>query len=142
MAEKSGVNVIRSIFELLVLLLALGVIFGGLALIIFFSPWSQTILSKLMAYDIRFVIELLSFLALAAIIVLLSALTVYSKNIVHSALYLLGSFAGVAALYIFLNAPFVGVAQILVYIGAVGVLILFAVMLTRKTIMEESHGEI
>jgi F420H2 dehydrogenase subunit J len=142
MAEKSGVNVIRSIFELLVLLLALGVIFGGLALIIFFSPWSQTILSKLMAYDIRFVIELLSFLVLAAIIVLLSALTVYSKNIVHSALYLLGSFAGVAALYIFLNAPFVGVAQILVYIGAVGVLILFAVMLTRKTIMEESHGEI
>ncbi len=142
MAEKSGVNVIRSIFELLVLLLALGVIFGGLALIIFFSPWSQTILSKLMAYDIRFVIELLSFLALAAIIVLLSALTVYSKNIVHSALYLLGTFAGVAALYIFLNAPFVGVAQILVYIGAVGVLILFAVMLTRKTIMEESHGEI
>lgn len=142
MAEKSGANVIRSIFELLVLLLALGVIFGGLALIIFFSPWSQTILSKLMAYDIRFVIELLSFLALAAIIVLLSALTVYSKNIVHSALYLLGSFAGVAALYIFLNAPFVGVAQILVYIGAVGVLILFAVMLTRKTIMEESHGEI
>jgi len=142
MAEKSGVNVIRSIFELLVLLLALGVIFGGMALIIFFSPWSQTILSKLMAYDIRFMIELLSFLALAAIIVLLSALTVYSKNIVHSALYLLGSFAGVAALYIFLNAPFVGVAQILVYIGAVGVLILFAVMLTRKTIMEESHGEI
>lgn len=142
MAEKSGVKVIRSIFELLVLLLALGVIFGGLALIVLFSPWSQTILSKLMAYDIRFVIELLSFLALAAIIVLLSALTVYSKNIVHSALYLLGSFAGVAALYIFLNAPFVGVAQILVYIGAVGVLILFAVMLTRKTIMEESHGEI
>ncbi|VVB71590.1 F(420)H(2) dehydrogenase subunit J [uncultured archaeon] len=142
MSEKSGINVIRSIFELLVLLAALGVIFGGLALIVFFSPWSQTILGKLMAYDVRFAIELLSFLIIAAIIVLLSAMTVYSKNIVHSALYLLGTFAGVAALYIFLNAPFVGVAQILVYIGAVGVLILFAVMLTRKTIMEESHGEI
>ncbi len=73
---------------------------------------------------------------------LLSVLTVYSKNIVHSALYLLGTFAGVAALYIFLNAPFLGVAQILVYIGAVGVLILFAVMLTRRSIMEESRGEI
>jgi NADH-quinone oxidoreductase subunit J len=48
----------------------------------------------------------------------------------------------VAALYIFLNAPFLGVAQILVYIGAVGVLILFAVMLTRRSIMEESRGEI
>ncbi|RQW80639.1 MAG: hypothetical protein EHM14_04030 [Methanothrix sp.] len=142
MAEKSGVNVIRSIFELLVLLAALGVIFGGLALIIFFSPWFYTTLNKLLALDIRFAIELLGFLVIAAIIVLLSALTVYSKNIVHSALYLLGSFAGVAALYIMLNAPFVGVAQILVYIGAVGVLILFAVMLTKKTIVEESHGEI
>ncbi|WP_411289471.1 NADH-quinone oxidoreductase subunit J [Methanothrix sp.] len=39
-----------------------------------------------------------------------------------------------------MNAPFLGVAQVLVYIGAVGVLILFAVMLTRRTIMEESHG--
>jgi NADH-quinone oxidoreductase subunit J len=142
MAEKSGLSIIRTIFELLVLLLALGVIFGGLALVVLLSPWSKTVLERLLAYDVRFAIELLSFLAIGAIIVLLSALTVQAKNIVHSALYLLGTFAGVAALYIFLNAPFVGVAQILVYIGAVGVLILFAVMLTRKTIMEESHGEI
>jgi NADH:ubiquinone oxidoreductase subunit 6 (subunit J) len=142
MAEKSEVKVLRSIFELLVLVLALGVIFGGLVLIVFLSPWSQTTLSRLLAYDIRYAIELLAFLVIAAVIVLLSVLTVYSKNIVHSALYLLGTFAGVATLYIFLNAPFVGVAQVLVYIGAVGVLILFAVMLTRKTIVEESHGEI
>jgi NADH-quinone oxidoreductase subunit J len=141
MAE-SGKNVIKTIFELIVLLLAIGVIFGGLAAIAFFSPWSKTILGKLLAYDIRFFIELFVYFAIAAVIVLLSVLTVYSKNIVHSALYLLGTFAGVAALYIFLNAPFLGVAQILVYIGAVGVLILFAVMLTRRSIMEESHGEI
>jgi len=139
---KREVSVARSIFELVVILLAVGVIFGGLALIVFLSPWSQIILERLQAYDVRFVIELLAYFAIAAIIVLLSALTVYSKNIVHSALYLLGTFAGVAALYIFLNAPFVGVTQVLVYIGAVGVLILFAVMLTRKTLMEESHGEI
>jgi NADH-quinone oxidoreductase subunit J len=142
MTEKSGANVIRTIFELLVLLVALGVIFGGLALIVLLSPWSQTVLDKLLALDIGFAIELLAFLAIAAITVLLSALVVYSNNIIHSALYLLGCFAGVAALYITLNAPFVGVAQVLVYIGAVGVLMLFAVMLTRKTIMEESHGEI
>src|SRR5512139_426513 len=49
MAAKSGASVIRSIFQLLVLLAALGVIFGGLALVVFLSPWSQTILSKLMA---------------------------------------------------------------------------------------------
>jgi NADH-quinone oxidoreductase subunit J len=134
MAEKPA-KVIRAVFELAVLLLALGVIFGGLALIVLFSPWSQTVLSKLLSYDVRFGIELLAFLTIAALIVLLSALVVYSKNIVHSALYLLGSFAGVATLYIFLNAPFVGVAQVLVYIGAVGVLLLFAVMLTRKTMV-------
>lgn len=141
MAESEK-NVIKTIFELIVLLLALGVIFGGLAAIVFFSPWSRTILGKLLAYDIRFFIELFVYFAIAAVIVFLSVLTVYSKNIVHSALYLLGTFAGVAALYIFLNAPFIGVAQILVYIGAVGVLILFAVMLTRRSIMEESRGEI
>jgi hypothetical protein len=142
MTAKSDKNVIRSIFELVVLLLALGVIFGGLALILFLSPWSQTVLDRFLSLDIRYAIQLLAFLAIAAIVVLLSAMVVYSKNIVHSALYLLGTFAGVAALYIFLNAPFVGVAQILVYIGAVGVLILFAVMLTRKTMTEESHGEL
>ncbi len=141
-SPKREVSVARSIFELVVLLLAVGVIFGGLALIVFLSPWSQIILERLLSYDVRFVIELLAYMAIAAVIVLLSALTVYARNIVHSALYLLGTFAGVAALYISLNAPFVGVAQILVYIGAVGVLILFAVMLTRKTLMEESHGEI
>jgi len=141
-SPKREVSVARSIFELVVLLLAVGVIFGGLALIVFLSPWSQIILERLLSYDVRFVIELLAYMTIAAVIVLLSALTVYARNIVHSALYLLGTFAGVAALYIFLNAPFVGVAQILVYIGAVGVLILFAVMLTRKTLMEESHGEI
>ena len=141
MAE-SNKNVIRTIFELIVLLLALGVISGGLAAIVFLSPWSKMILGKLLAYDIRFFIELFVYFAIAAVIVLLSVLTVHSKNIVHSALYLLGTFAGVAALYIFLNAPFLGVAQILVYIGAVGVLILFAVMLTRRSIMEESNGEI
>jgi NADH-quinone oxidoreductase subunit J len=140
MAEKSEKNVMRTVFELLVLFLALAVIFGGLALVIFLSPWAQTVLNRLMTYDVRYAIELLAFLAIAAIILLLSALTVYSKNIVHSALYLLGTFAGVAALYVTMNAPFVGVAQVLVYIGAVGVLLLFAVMLTRKTIVEESHG--
>jgi len=142
MSEKSEKNVMRTIFELLVLLAALGVIFGGLGVIVLFSPWAQTVMEKLLALDIRFAIELIAFLVIAAIILLLSALVVYAKNIVHSALYLLGTFGGVAALYIMLNATFVGVAQILVYIGAVGVLILFAVMLTKKTIVEESHGEI
>ncbi len=140
--EKYSINVIRSLFEVLVLFAAIFVILGGIGLIIFLSPWFKTVVNSVLAYDIGFVIQLIVYLIIAALIVFLSALTVYSKNVVHSALYLLGTFACVAALYIFLNATFLGVAQVLVYIGAVGVLILFAVMLTRKTIMEESHGEI
>jgi len=140
MAEKSESNVVREVFSLLVILAALAIIFGGLALVILFSPMAQTIYDNLIALNIGFFIYLLAVITIGGIIVLLSALVVYSRNIVHSALYLLGSFAGVAALYIVMNATFVGVAQVLVYIGAVGVLILFAVMLTRKTIVEESHG--
>jgi len=142
MAEKSEVNVAKEVFLLLVLIGALTVIFGGLALIVLSSPWAWKSYNYLITMEIRFIVELLTFLVIGGIILLLSALVVYSRNIVHSALYLLGSFASVAGLYILMNAPFVGVAQVLVYIGAVGVLILFAVMLTRKTMMEESHGEI
>jgi len=140
MAEKSESNVVREVFSLLVILAALAIIFGGLALVILFSPMAQTIYDNLIALNIGFFIYLLAVITIGGIIVFLSVLVVYSRNIVHSALYLLGSFAGVAALYIVMNATFVGVAQVLVYIGAVGVLILFAVMLTRKTIVEESHG--
>lgn len=136
--EKDTLKYIKYLFELILLLIALGVVFGALAYIVYISPWSWGMLDRI--YDIRFLIELGVFATLSVLILGLAVLTVYSRNIVHSALYLIGSFAGVAALYISLNAPFLGVAQVLVYIGAVGVLILFAVMLTRRTIMEESHG--
>jgi NADH-quinone oxidoreductase subunit J len=57
---------------------------------------------------------------------------VTSKNIVHSALFLALSFFGVAVLYILLNAEFLAAAQILVYAGAVSILVIFAVMLTLR----------
>jgi hypothetical protein len=136
--EKWDLKYVKYLFELGVILLALLIVFGGMALLTFSSAWGQALIAQV--YDIRAMIELIVFKLLAGIIIGLSILTVYSKNLVHSALYLLGTFASVAALYIFLNAAFVGVVQVLVYIGAVGVLILFAVMLTRRTLMEESHG--
>jgi len=129
---------IKYLFELGVLLLALLIIFGGTGLVIYRTDWGQALLTQI--YDIRFMIELGVFSLFAVIILGLAILTVYSRNIVHSAFYLLGCFASVACLYISLNATVIGVAQVLVYIGAVGVLMLFAIMLTRKTIMEESHG--
>jgi NADH:ubiquinone oxidoreductase subunit 6 (subunit J) len=62
----------------------------------------------------------------------ISALAAMSlRNLVHCALCLTITFAGLAALYLKLNAQFVGLAQVLVYIGAVAILIVFAILLTR-----------
>ena len=53
------------------------------------------------------------------------------RNPVHCALWLVVAFGGLAAIYLQLGAQFVGLAQILVYIGAVAILIVFAILLTR-----------
>ena len=67
-----------------------------------------------------------------AIAVLASAIMVVtSRNLFHSALFLILSFFGVAGFYVLLEAGFFAVAQVLVYIGAISILIIFAVMLTR-----------
>lgn len=57
---------------------------------------------------------------------------VTSRNIIHCALYLIVSLFGGAGLFILLSAPFLAAAQVLVYIGAIAILIIFAVMLTRS----------
>jgi len=53
------------------------------------------------------------------------------RNLVHCALCLMLAFGGLAAMFLELDAQFVGLAQILVYIGAVAILIVFAILLTR-----------
>jgi NADH-quinone oxidoreductase subunit J len=63
---------------------------------------------------------------------------VTSKNLVHAALWLVVVLGGVAAQYILAAAEFVAVSQVLVYIGAVMVLFLFGIMLTRAQIGSES----
>lgn len=72
--------------------------------------------------------------AIIAALTLVSAIAAMSfRNMVHCALSLTVAFAGLAALYLQLGAPFVGWAQILVYIGAVAILIVFAILLTRSS---------
>ena len=63
---------------------------------------------------------------------------VRSNNVVHAALYLVVVLAGSAAQYILLLAEFVAWVQVLIYIGAIVVLFLFGVMLTRAPMREES----
>jgi NADH-quinone oxidoreductase subunit J len=69
---------------------------------------------------------------MSAILIFLSLVTVLAKDIVRAALGLVFAMFTVAGIFITLNAQFLGVVQILVYVGAVGVLILFAVMLTKN----------
>lgn len=61
-----------------------------------------------------------------------AAMVVWSRNLVHSALYLILSLFGVAGLFVLLSAPFLAAIQVLVYIGAIAIIIIFAVMLTRS----------
>lgn len=72
------------------------------------------------------------FYLIAVITVGSAAMVAFSRNIVYSAFSLLGTFAGVAAIYVFLGADFVAAVQVLIYVGGILVLILFAVMLTHR----------
>jgi NADH-quinone oxidoreductase subunit J len=73
----------------------------------------------------------ISFGIIAGIVGFSAIRMVTTRNIVHAALYLVAVLAGLAAQYILLAAEFVATTQFLVYIGAVMVLFLFGIMLTR-----------
>jgi len=73
--------------------------------------------------------NLILFYVFAAIAVVTTMLVVVQSNPVYSVLLLIGSFVGLAGLYVLLDAPFVAVIQIIVYAGAIMVLFLFVVML-------------
>jgi NADH-quinone oxidoreductase subunit J len=85
-------------------------------------------------------LSVVAFLALAGLTLGSAGIVAFSKNIIHSALALLGTFMGIAGLYITLSADFLAATQILVYVGGTLTLILFAVMLTsRIEDMKESN---
>jgi NADH-quinone oxidoreductase subunit J len=72
------------------------------------------------------------FYLIALITVVSAGMVAFSPNIIYSAFSLLGTFMGVAGLYVFLGADFVAAVQLLIYVGGILVLILFAVMLTHR----------
>ena len=74
----------------------------------------------------------LIFYAIAALVLISAAGVAFSKNILHSGFALLGALLGVAGLYFFVGADFLGAAQLLIYVGGILVLILFAVLLTNR----------
>jgi len=80
-----------------------------------------------------------AFWILAVGMVLAAIGVVRSQNVVHAALYLVVVLGGAAAQYILLAAEFVAVTQVMVYIGAVVVLFLFGVMLTRAPMRGDTN---
>ena len=73
----------------------------------------------------------LSFAIIAVLIIAAATAAMTLRNLVHSALAVAVAFGGLALAYLQLDAQFVGLTQILVYVGAVAILIVFAVLLTR-----------
>lgn len=76
------------------------------------------------------------FLGISVIIVIGALMTVSSPNLVHAALWLILALAGVAAIFVLLEASFLAVVQVAVYIDAISILIVIAVMLTRRAMGE------
>jgi NADH-quinone oxidoreductase subunit J len=90
----------------------------------------------MVATDIE-VAQTIGFGIIALVMVLCGVGVVASRNVVHAALSLVAVMAGAAAQYVLLASEFVAVTQVLVYIGAVMVLFLFGVMLTRAKLGRE-----
>ncbi|MSU46354.1 MAG: NADH-quinone oxidoreductase subunit J [Lacunisphaera sp.] len=81
-------------------------------------------------------------LILIAILLLGSAAAaMLRRNLIHSALLLIASWAGVAAFYLWAGAEFVAFAQVLIYVGAISMVVLFAVLLTRQNPVAELPAE-
>jgi NADH-quinone oxidoreductase subunit J len=81
----------------------------------------------------------LLFWFLAGVVLIPAVAVVVSQNLFHAGISLVVSFLGIAALYVTLSAPFVAGMQVLVYAGAIAVLLLFAFMLTHD-IMKPMEG--
>jgi len=77
------------------------------------------------------------FYAIAAVMAFSAIRVVTVRNVVHAAMYLVLVLAGVAAQYVLLAAEFAAATQVLVYIGAIVVLVLFGVMLTRAKLGQD-----
>lgn len=77
------------------------------------------------------------FLVVAAVILAAAVQVVSTRNLVHAALWLIVTLFGMAIIFVLLEAGFLAVVQVVVYIGAISILIIFAIMLTRR-VMQDS----
>lgn len=84
-------------------------------------------------------ISALIFYIIAALIIIMALMMVRSTNLVHSALYMVGTFFGVACIFLMLYADFIAAVQVIVYVGSISIMMIFGVMLTRRGDICESN---
>lgn len=77
-------------------------------------------------------VEQIIFLLISAFTIGMAVIVVTKRNLFHAALALMATFLGVAGLYVIMDAGFLAAAQLLVYIGAISILVIFAIMMTRR----------
>lgn len=77
------------------------------------------------------------FFALAGLSILFSLMVIFQRNVVHSVMSLVATLFLMAVLFLTLDAPMIGILQILVYAGAIMVLFLFVIMLLHPRVLEE-----
>ena len=80
--------------------------------------------------------EQIIFIIVAAVTLVAGLSVVTSRNLIHSALWLILTLSGIAVFYVLLNAGFFAVIQVVVYIGAIAILFIFAAMLTRRVMQD------
>ncbi len=81
--------------------------------------------------------EQITFLVVALVVLGSALMVVTTRNLVHAALWLIATLFGVAVTFALLSASFLAVVQVVVYIGAIAILFIFAVMLTRKDMRDQ-----
>jgi len=81
--------------------------------------------------------EQITFLVVAFVVLGSALMVVTTGNLVHAALWLISTLFGVAVIFALLSASFLAVVQVVVYIGAIAILFIFAVMLTRKDMRDQ-----
>jgi NADH-quinone oxidoreductase subunit J len=86
-------------------------------------------------------LEQIVFWVMTALTIIGGIGVIASRSLFHSALFLVMSFAGVTGYYILLSAGFLAVVQLTVYIGAIAILILFAIMFSRRTMAADKQGQ-
>ncbi len=86
--------------------------------------------------------ETIAFFLLALIIIVSAVFMLSLTNVMHMAVSLVGVFLGVAGVFILLGADFVGLVQIMVYAGAITILMVFSLMLTHRGLGEHAVREV